>query len=524
MQVHVSQKHKMLGVPADPKLKNLFPQGKELPINGQQCLLLPHGVRETFMLRQLGYDAPSPILSQYDWAGGSPFDVQKKTCAMLTLNPQAFVLNDMGTGKTRSALWSWDFLYEQGLCGKALVVAPLSTLNFTWAREIFTTLPHRKYAVLHGTKERRIERLNDAEVDIYIINHDGIKVIEAELLAKVAAPREIDVLIIDELAVYRGYKSARTKSMRKFSAQFKWRWGMTGSPIPHCPTDAWAEATVIRPTNVPKYYSHFRDALMEKINQWVWRPKKDAVERAFEALQPAVRYTLDDVVELPDCVERFVDVELGTKQAKVYKELASASYTAVQQHEITAANAGAALMKLLQVSTGWVYTSTGQTVHLDNDKRIEALMDCINSTDRKVLVFVPFKHALDGIAAALTHEKIEHAVVSGDTPAKERDQIFVAFQQSSKYRVLAAHPQCLAHGITLTAADTIVWFGPVLSYEIYEQANRRIRRVGQKHKQQVLMLQSTPVEKKVYAALRTCQRVQDKLLELFEEATSNPGG
>ena len=128
-----------------------------------------------------------------------------------------------------------------------------------------------------------------------------------------------------------------------------------------------------------------------------------------------------------------------------------------------------------------------------------------------------------GISAALTSEGYEHAVVDGDTPASERAQIFNLFQNTDKYRVLLAHPQCLAHGITLTAADTVIWFAPVMSLEIYDQANHRIRRVGQQHKQLILHLQSTPVERKIYRMLQTKQKVQDKLLKLFEEDTdSNP--
>jgi SNF2 family DNA or RNA helicase len=184
--------------------------------------------------------------------------------------------------------------------------------------------------------------------------------------------------------------------------------------------------------------------------------------------------------------------------------------------EITAANAGAVMSKLLQVSTGWVYSSDQSVVALDNDERVSALVDTVLSCDRKCLVFVPFKHALAGISKSLTSEGIEHAVVSGDTPANDRAQIFNTFQNTGKYKVIAAHPQCLAHGITLTAADTIIWFAPVTSLEIYDQANHRIRRVGQSHKQLVLHLQATPVEKKIYALLRRKQKVQDKLLELFE--------
>jgi SNF2 family DNA or RNA helicase len=421
----------------------------------------------------------------------------------------------MGTGKTRAALWAWDYLRGNNVCGKLLVLAPLSTLNFTWAREVFATLPHRKCAVLHGDKKRRLERLADPDTEIFIINHDGVKVIGDAL----AARTDIDVLVIDELAVYRNPTADRTKKLRKLAHSVKWVWGMTGAPIPNAPTDAWAQASIVTPGTVPKTFGRFRDELMIKISQFKWVPKSDAVDRAFEALQPAVRFTLDDILELPERVDRFVDVELGPKQAKIYKALADTCYAAVQTQEITAANAGACMMKLLQVAAGWVYTKDGKTVSLDNSERIKALLDAINSTDRKVLVFASFKHAMAGISEALTQEGIEHATVSGDTSEGNRAQTFNLFQNTDKYRVLLAHPQCLAHGITLTAADTVIWFGPVTSLEIYDQANHRIRRVGQKHKQLFLHLQSTPVEKRIYTMLANKQRVQDSLLELFEAAT-----
>jgi SNF2 family DNA or RNA helicase len=515
MQVHVSQKHKVIGVPAREDVRNLFPSAKQILMGGANTVVVPHLPAETFLLRKLGFEIPAPINSHYDYRGGSPFEVQRKTCAMLTMNQRAYVLSGMGTGKTKTALWSWDYLRTHGCAKKALVVAPLSTLKFTWAREVFTTLPGVRCAVLHGTKEKRLQMLADPEAQIFVINHDGLKVIADEI----AKRSDIDTLIIDELAVYRNGQSQRTKMTRELAKRMNWVWGMTGSPIPNCPTDAWAQASIITPHTIPRYFNRFREELLHRITQFKWSPKPDAVEKAFAAMQPAVRFTLDDVTELPECIERTLDIELGPKQERIYKSLVEHAFAAVQAKEITAANAGAVMMKLLQVSTGWVYSSDGGVVPLDNDKRIEALVDAINSTDRKVLVFVPFKHALKGISDALTSEGIEHAVVSGDTPANERAQVFNLFQNTGKYRVIAAHPQCLAHGITLTAADTVIWFAPVTSLEIFDQANHRIRRVGQHHKQQVVMMQATPVEKKIYALLSKKARVQDKLLELFEDAS-----
>jgi len=235
-------------------------------------------------------------------------------------------------------------------------------------------------------------------------------------------------------------------------------------------------------------------------------------------MQPAVRFTIDEVTELPPCIERFIDVDMGAQQLKVYKDIVNLCQSSFANGDmVTAANAGAAMNKLMQISMGWVYNSKGVTIPLDNTKRIEALMDAIESTDRKVLVFVPFKHALAGISAALTKESIEHAVVSGDTSASERSRVFNLFQNTGKYRVLEAHPECLAHGITLTAADTVVWFGPTVSNETYDQANHRIKRVGQLHKQQIVHLQSTPVERKIYRMLRSQQDVQNNFLNMFAE-------
>lgn len=484
-----------------------------LQLNGSSHLLIPHRPVETFMLRKFGFDVPSPILTQYDWAGGSPFSSQKNTAAMLTTEQRAYVLSSMGVGKTKAALWAWDYLYGNGMAGKLLVSAPLSTLQFTWAREIFNTIGHRRCMVLHGNKQKRLDRLADPNVDVFIINHDGHNVILDELMAR----KDIDTLCIDELAVFRNPTAQRTKTMRKLAARMKWVWGMTGSPIPNAPTDVYAQAQIITPNRIPKYFGRFREDLMTKITAFKWAAKPDAVEKAFAVLQPAVRFTLDDVVELPECIERTQDVTLSAEQAKIYKALADQCYAAVQNHEITAANAGAVMNKLLQVSTGWVYTREKKIVSLNNNTRIQALIDAIYATDRKVLVFAPFKHALDGISEALTSEGIDHCVVSGDTSANDRADKFNLFQNTAKYRVLLAHPQCLAHGITLTAADTVIWFAPITSLEIYDQANHRIRRVGQTNKQLILHLQSTKVERRIYQMLRGKQRVQDQLLQLFEE-------
>jgi SNF2 family DNA or RNA helicase len=515
MTIHVSVKHKKLLVPAQDALVNIFAGSQHVTFEGNKYIVVDHGVDEAHLLRNFGYDVPLPILTHYDWRNGTPFEIQKQTSALMSSQRRCYVLNEFGTGKTRSALWAWDYLYSCGQATKLLVVAPLSTLSLTWGREVFATLPHRKVAVLHGTKKKRQEKLAE-DADVYVINHDGIGVLSPDLNARI---NDINCLVLDELAVYRNPTAKRTKAMRKFAANFKWVWGMTGSPTPNEPTDAWAQCSIITPKTVPDYYKRWREELMTKVSDFKWVPKRDAIDKVYEAMQPSVRFTLDDVVELPDLIERTIDIDMGKEQKRVYDTMMQHARVMAQSHEITALNAGAVLMKLLQISTGYVYTRDGRTVSLDNDMRLQALVDNVNASAHKVIVFCPFKHTLAGVAKRLTDEGNSVGVVSGDTPKGERDIIFGGFQNGTEPRVLVAHPACMSHGLTLTAADTIIWFGPTSSLETFEQANARIRRVGQHHKQQILMFQSTLVEKRMYAKLRAKQNVQNQLLDLFEEAS-----
>lgn len=513
MSVIISEKHRKVLVPEDRVGELSFPRAPVIDHQGTKYRVIDHGTRETIILRRLGVPAPAPILTQYDWPGDkTPFQVQKATCELETTEPRAYVLNDMGTGKTKTPLWSWDFLRKQGLAGKMLIVAPLSTLWFTWSKEIMATLPGCKFRVLHGTAAKRLAWLEEEDVDVFVINHEGVKVI-AEALAK---HPEIDTLVIDELAKYRN-NGIGTRLIQTLAKKFKWVHGMTGRPMPNGPLDVYNQCRILTPHTVPKYYRQAQAMLMDKVGQFKWEPKPGAVEVALSWMTPAVRYTLDDVVELPECVHRTIDVPMSDEQAHAYKKVKTELAVQLQGKQITAVNAGVAMGKLLQIAGGWVYTPEKDVVSLDVKARVDMLIELVEEAARKVIIFAPYRHHIAGLSKHLDAAGIEHAVVHGDV--KDREEIFGFFQNTDKYRVLLAHPQCMAHGVTLTAADTIIWYLPTASLEIYEQANARIRRVGQKHKQQILHLQGTQVEKRLYSLLAKKQKIQDLFLRLLEEAT-----
>lgn len=510
MPVTISRKHQAVIVPPAAGVEAMF-NGSPLLPGGNR--VVPHGLRETLMLRHLGFTVPNPVDYYYDWAQGKPFDVQRATARMLIENPRAYVLNHMGTGKTKTALWAWDYLNKQGLAKKMLVVAPLSTLNFVWAREVFNTLPGRKVQVLHGTKQQRLDRLA-LDADIYIINHDGVKVIASELQCRA----DIDTLVLDELAVYRN-NSNRSKQMRKFAQKFPIVWGMTGAPMPNEPTDVWAQCMIVTPNRVPRFQTHARDMLMLNLGPYLWKPKINAVETAFGWMQPSCRYALEDVVELPPMISRTIDVALSNEQEKTYKRVATAMSAMVGKKQITAANAGAAMNKLLQIAGGWVYTKNPEFVRLDPSPRVVAMADLINAADEKVIVAIPYRHMIEGISNILSMKgvDIEHCCVHGDTPDRER--LFTLFQNTDKYKTMLVHPQCVSHGLTLTAASMIIWYLPITSLDTYDQLNGRITRIGQANKQQILHLCGTPVERKIYKMLRDHQKLQRLFLDLVEHAT-----
>ena len=193
----------------------------------------------------------------------------------------------------------------------------------------------------------------------------------------------------------------------------------------------------------------------------------------------------------------------------------------LERHKIDALNAGAVLCKLLQIAIGYVYTREGRTVHIDNTPRLQLILDLIDSASKKVILFAPFKSAVAALDVMLTENKIPHAVVTGDVLTTKRDIIFGDFQDTPRYKVLLAHPVCMSHSLTLTAANTTIWAGPVTSLETFTQANGRTYRVGQDAKTLVAMCGGTPMEKRIYKLLGQNEQLQNRFLEIVEAITED---
>lgn len=511
----VSKHEQRMFLPNDDRVKGLIPHDWEVAGRKGDMISVPHTVEVSRLCRNLGYSVPAPITHWYEWhSDPEPFRIQKITAALMTMNPRAYVLNEMGTGKTRSAMYAIDYLIKEKVIENVLIVAPLSTLSPVWDREIFQYFNHLKATVLHGSRAQRIKNLRERN-HVYIINHDGVATILPELLEK-----RFDAILIDEVGAYRNKRTDRWEKMDKLARSgrgVKYLWGMTGSPTPNAPTDAWGLAKLITPERAPRWFKEFQRTTMTQVTQFKWIPKPNAIDDVYDMLQPAVRYRRDDCVELPEVSYQDIEIEASKQVDETYRKMIGQLRIAFEEGQITAANEGVLYNKLLQISCGWCYTQNKGVVKLDNQDRITEVRNIIDDSLGKVIVFANFTHAAEGLFEKLQKAKYKCELVTGGTSKQERDRIFAAFQNDDEPRVIVAHPQCMSHGLTLTEASTIVWFTPTTSLEIYEQANARITRPGQTHKALILHLTSTALERKLYNRLRAKAKIQGALLELFND-------
>lgn len=504
--------------PFRPDLAMLIPHARTLDYQGQKMLVLPNKPDEAKLARNLGLHIPAPILTRYNWCNHAhrPWDIQRTTAALVSESARAYVLSTMGTGKTRAVLYAADYLIKEGRAKRVLVSAPLSTLTPVWEDELFGRFPHLSRRVLYGDRAKRLKLLAE-DAQVYIVNHHGVHMMQDELVA-----RGFDIVIIDELAVLRNKSTQLWKSHATVVAPAKFAWGLTGSPTPMAPTDAWAQCRLLTPNNVARSMSSFQDQTMRRLSQFRWVARPDANDVVHRAMQPSVRFTRDDIAELPPTSYVNRTVQLEPMADRAYKMLFDKMSTLTAKGDsITAANEGVLQSKLLQVACGYIYTDKingeKQVFALPNAARLQALDETIAETDRKVIVFVPFVHALEGVRAHLEAQGHDVEAVHGAVSRSKRDTIFRGFQHGPSPRIIVAHPQCMAHGLTLTAANVIIWYAPTQSLETYEQANARIVRPGQTAKTLIAHLYGTPVERVTYARLRARGSMQGLLLALFRQ-------
>jgi len=455
---------------------------------------------------------PSPIERDYTWPGMfMPFAHQKDTSRFLTLNRRAFCFNEAGTGKTSAAIWAADYLMNQGVVKRVLVICPLSIMQAAWQADLFKTAMHRTCGVAHGTTSKR-KKIIGGVYDFVIINYDGVNVVEKDIINA-----KFDLIIVDEANAYKTTSTKRWRTLARILTPDTYLWMMTGTPASQSPEDAFGLAKLVNPTGVPKYASAWKDAVMRQITRYKWVPKPESRDTVFKALQPAIRYEKSQCLDLPEVTYQTRLVPLTPQAARYYRVLVKEMQIQAAGETISTVNAAAAVSRLLQLSGGAVYTDDGNVVEFDVAPRLSVLREVLDETAQKVLIFVPYRHTLSMVANHLNTHGITNEIISGDTTPNKRTSIFNSFQTTQHPKVLLIQPQAASHGVTLTAADTVVFWSPVMSVETYLQCIARIDRVGQKNKMTVIHLQGSEVERRMYTMLQSKVDMHEQLVDLYRE-------
>jgi SNF2 family DNA or RNA helicase len=370
---------------------------------------------------------------------------------------------------------------------------------------------HRSAEIAHGTREKRAA-IVEGGAEIIIINFDGVEIVKREIDAG-----GFDLIIIDEATAYKNVATKRWKTLNRLIKPETYVYAMTGTPAAQDPTDAYGLAKLISPEKVPRAFNAFRDMVQVKTSMFTFKNRPDSEQIVHSVLQPAIRFTQAECLDLPELVYQTREVPLSIQQEKYYKMLKKEMLFDVSGHEVSAANAAVALNKLLQISAGCVYAENGDVVEFDITNRVNELLSVIDETAHKVIVFVMFRHTIEVVQKHLQDAGHTVDIIHGGISANKRAEIFNDFQTKPDPRILVIQPQAASHGVTLHAANVVVWFGMTLSLETYLQANARIHRQGQVNHCTIVHLIGSKVEKKVLSVLEGKNTAQTKLLDLFKD-------
>jgi SNF2 family DNA or RNA helicase len=509
MQI-LDNKALLLKVKEPNRITTVIPRSKVLD-TGE--VLVKWGLEEAQVLKNLRIrNVPSPIIAHYDWPGlYKPFAHQKTTSEFLTLHRRAFCFNEQGTGKTGSVIWAADYLMKLGMIKRVLVLCPLSIMESAWVNDLFRFAMHRTVQVAHSySRDKRIKAVK-SDAEFVICNFDGL-----EIVRDAVNEENFDLIVVDEANAYKTVTTKRWKTLNSIIKPSTWVWMLTGTPAAQAPTDAYGLARIVNPSAVPRFFGSFKDQVMQKITQFKWVPRPRAEDVVHQALQPAIRFTKEECLDLPDMTYVTRQIPLTAQQQKYYETIRKHMVATAAGEDITTVNAAANLNKLLQLSCGAVYSDSGEVIAFDASNRIAALKEVIDEASHKVIVFVPYRHAIQIIYEELIKDGYTAEVISGAVSVNNRTDIFNRFQTEPDPKVLVIQPQAASHGVTLHAANVVVYWSPVMSVETYLQANARVHRAGQRNPCTVVHLQGSQVEKRMYSMLEAKVDIHTRLVDLYK--------
>ena len=436
-----------------------------------------------------------------------PHEYQKYATKFIEQNDVSALLLDMGLGKSVITLTAIRNLIINGEVSRVLVIAPLRVARSTWPDEIakWDHLNDLTYSVAVGTEKERLEALRK-NVEIVIINRENVD----WLVNKSGYRFNFDMIVIDELSSFKSYSAKRFKALLKVRPYVERIVGLTGTPSSNGLMDLWAEYRLLDfGERLGRYITRFRLKYFEPDKRsatviFSYKLLPGAEDEIYNAISDiTISMKAKDYLKMPDLIINEVTVDLDRNERNTYETLRKEMVVQIsEQEEIDAVNAASLSGKLLQMANGAVYDEDKRVLRI-HEKKLDALEDLIEAANGKpVLIAYWFKHDLERIK-----ERFNVREILDDQDIRDWN--------NGKIDVAVIHPASAGHGLNLQqGGSTLIWFGLTWSLELYEQANARLYRQGQKETVVIHhIITKGTIDEDVMQALRRKEKMQSALID-----------
>ena len=402
-------------------------------------------------------------------------------------------------------------MYQEFEVRKPLIIAPLRVARDTWPAEIqkWDHLEGMTWSVITGTAQERLAALQK-KADIYIINRENVQ----WLVEQSGTPFDYDMLVIDELSSFKSWQAKRFKALMKVRPFVKRVVGLTGTPTSGGLMDLFAEFRLLdMGQRLGRFIGQYRNTFFrpDRVNGpivYSYKPLPGAEEEIYRRIGDiTISMKACGHLKMPEFITTNYEVEMSPAEQKAYEAMKEELVLSLPDGEVTAANAAVLTGKLLQMSSGAIYTDEGNTIRI-HDRKLDALEDIIEGMNgRPLLVGYWFKHDLQRITERLTKIGIPFERLDSEASMKRWN--------AGQIQVGLAHPASTGHGLNLQeGGSTICWFSPTWSLELYQQMNARLYRQGQKAETVVIthIVTKGTVDSRVLKALSEKDRIQEALI------------
>jgi len=441
------------------------------------------------------------------------------------------ILWKMGTGKTKVLIDNLAMLYDKGKVNGALIVAPKGVVGTWYNNEIPAHLPDHIENVpvlwqANITKEQSRKLGNlfkiGEELHILIMNVEAFSTTKGVDFARKFLSSHNTLMAIDESTTIKNPKAKRTKSILKLSEMAKYRRIMTGSPVTKNPLDLYSQCEFLSPWHLDfqSYYAfRTRYAIMKNANiagrQIQLVAGFQRLGELSEKLNPfSYRVLKSDCLDLPDKIYMKRQIKLSPDQFKVYDQMKKEALATLNGKKVTTVNALTQLMRLHQITCGHFTSDDGMTQPIKNN-RIDELMDVLEETEGKAIIWAHYQYDITNIIKEVIKVHGPGSIVDyyGLTPQDQRQKNIKKFQNDDKCRFIVGTPATGGYGITLTAANTVVYYSNGYDLEKRLQSEDRAHRIGQKRSvTYVDLICEETVDEKIVKALRKKINIASEVL------------